>query len=183
MFCTFSSRKERGRRLIIIVQSYNTTEGRERKLKAKSLGWFNEITKIIPIFPSSIRFHLFGRLENRVFSFIIYCSFLSCLVIYHCLAEPVDRLSRFFSRLFLFFEEQIFLKNSRKKSREEGWKNYCREILFFFYYLVLYEFYTRVYVFFFFFFSIKSDELRIFRDTMRLAKRVEMCMHLVVNTE
>lgn len=32
----------------------------------------------------------------------------------------------------------------------------------------------------FFFFFIKSDELGIFRDTM--AKRVEMCMH-IVNTE
>lgn len=151
MFCTFSSRKERGRRLII-VQSYNTTEGRERKLKAKSLGWFNEITKIIPTFPSSIRFHLFGRLENRVFSFIIYCSFLSCLVIYHCLAEPVDRLSRFFSRLFLFFEEQIFLKKLAKEEPWGGVKKVLQTNTFFFLLSCLIRIlYARVCVFFFFF--------------------------------
>lgn len=54
---------------------------------------------------------------------------------------------------------------------------------FFFFIILSYTNFIRACMCFFFFFSIKSDELRIFRDTMRLAKRVEMCMHLVVNTE
>lgn len=72
-----------------------------------------------------------------------------------------------------------FLKKIRERRRLNNTEKY------FFFFLV--EFSSTEKAFFIilsyficacvFFFFIKSDELRIFRDTMRLAKRVEMCMH------
>lgn len=108
------------------------------------------------------------------------CYIVSWLVIYHCLAERIDRLDPF-PQLFLNEETGNFLKKIRERRRLNNTEKYFFFFFFsrrifihgesFFYYLVLFYMCVR------FFFFIKSDELRIFRDTMRLAKRVEMCMH------
>lgn len=117
------------------------------------------------------------NLENCVFSFMLYRLVVGNL----SLSGRTNRSSRSFSPIISRQTRKrgIF---SKKFAKEGVWiiqRNtfffFSRRIFIhgesFFYYLVLFYMCVR------FFFFIKSDELRIFRDTMRLAKRVEMCMH------
>lgn len=116
------------------------------------------------------------NLENCVFSFMLYRLVVGNL----SLSGRTNRSSRSFSPIISRPTRRrgIF---SKKFAKEGVWiiqRNtffFSRRIFIhgesFFYYLVLFYMCVR------FFFFIKSDELRIFRDTMRLAKRVEMCMH------
>lgn len=117
------------------------------------------------------------NLENCVFSFMLHRLVVGNL----SLSGRTNRSSRSFSPIISRQTRRRGIFS--KKFAKEGVWIIQRNSFFFF----LVEFSSTEKAFFIilsyficacvFFFFIKSDELRIFRDTMRLAKRVEMCMH------